>query len=746
MSSPSARGLLTLVCALLVPGAIQSSAPVPRLATAEIAPTVHPPVPQTAAEAWLVPGPDVVPTAAERALAEAVRRLSATEASKGPVAVPETGFEASPLATWAAYASGVALSRAGRPAEAMRALDPLVNRPPASAVAELAARAFADAAEAAGDLPRSVAALAALAERPNSAPDETLKRLAEVASKSGEGGRARAAWLRLYYEFPLSPHASLAEPIAAEARAAAGAAAPDVLARDLARAQVLFDARRFAEARPAFERALAQATGDAREVADLRIAECDYHLRRYPAAASRLEPWLGSASRQAEVRFYYTSTLRSLGRVEDAITQARALASEMPDSTWAEDALNALATHYIKVNDDNAAAQVFRQIAEQFPGGRHAPRAAWKYGWWQYKLEAYGEAAEVFERAAATAPRADLRPAWLYWAGRAREALGQQDEAKARYEVAVADYRHSYYGRLSAARLRGSDEAGAARAPGVPAAHRTRGTASPTPRRAVAAAAPAAGPADIGQNPPTTSVIQRLLALQLWPEAIAEIQFAQRTWGTSPRLEATLAWIYQQQGDLRRGITAMKRAYPQYLADGGEQLPHEITEVIFPLEHWDLIRKYAVARKLDPHLVAALVAQESTFDPSARSSANAWGLMQLLPSTGRRLARAEGIRRFSSTRLTDPDTNVKLGTRYLASLIQRFGAEHFALASYNAGEARVARWRAERPGIESEEFIDDIPFPETQNYVKKILGTAEDYRQVYPLAGSVVARRQVGGR
>ncbi|PYR30663.1 MAG: hypothetical protein DMF92_07960 [Acidobacteria bacterium] len=72
-----------------------------------------------------------------------------------------------------------------------------------------------------------------------------------------------------------------------------------------------------------------------------------------------------------------------------------------------------------------------------------------------------------------------------------------------------------------------------------------------------------------------------------------------------------------------------------------------------------------------------------------------------------------------------------MGTAYLADLVSQFGAVHLALASYNAGESRVLRWISERPGIDQDEFIEDIPFPETQNYVKRILGTAEDYRRLY---------------
>ncbi|MGV3517930.1 transglycosylase SLT domain-containing protein, partial [Luteitalea sp.] len=94
-------------------------------------------------------------------------------------------------------------------------------------------------------------------------------------------------------------------------------------------------------------------------------------------------------------------------------------------------------------------------------------------------------------------------------------------------------------------------------------------------------------------------------------------------------------------------------------------------------------------------------------------------------------ARAEGVPRFRTQMLTNPETNVRFGTRYFATLVRNLGGVHFALAGYNAGAGRVIRWKAERGPLEQAEFIDDIPFPETQMYVKKILGTAADYRRLY---------------
>jgi len=127
--------------------------------------------------------------------------------------------------------------------------------------------------------------------------------------------------------------------------------------------------------------------------------------------------------------------------------------------------------------------------------------------------------------------------------------------------------------------------------------------------------------------------------------------------------------------------------------------------------------------------VASLIRQESEFNPSAISYANAYGLMQLLPQVGREMARQEGIRDFKTYQLLDPQTNIRLGTRYLRQMLDKFGGvQEYALAAYNAGDNRVVDWRAAGPYSGMDEFVESIPFTQTRNYVESILRNEEAYK------------------
>jgi soluble lytic murein transglycosylase len=689
-------------------------------------PTVHETMPATLEDAWLVPAPgEWAQVPALQDFAAGVRHFGEGNDALALEAFSRPGLQRTPLAAHASYYQALCRLRLAQPAEARDTLAALRAAGLTGTLAETVPLAEADAALAAGDAAGALLVLDALAGQPLSAPHAARERLAAAARAAGDEARAQGILLDLYREHPTSPNA---DAIALEVLRLRETAPPDRAAEfldaDLRRADRLIAARQCDKALPLLTRARPTLSGDRADLADLRIAQCELQQGRARQAWPRLPGLWNRTPLDAEVRYHSALALRDLGRTDEFVAQVRQLADAYPDTTWAEDGLNALATHYLRGDADALADEVFQAIVERYPTGRHTQRAAWKLGWSLYRGGSHAEAAAVFETAAYNFPRSDYRPAWLYWAGRAHDRLGRSAAANARLSLVTVDYFHTYYGRLAARLLEARGIA-----PGTLTAEALEEGAA-----ASVAAAVAVAPVSAPLPSEARSIVGALVSAGLLEQARAEVQAFRLQSGRSAALDATEAWIQARQGDLRSGINQMRRAYPQHMTADGDALPEPIRRVIYPLEFWDLLRRHSAAHGLDPHLVAALVAQESTFDPVVRSKANAYGLMQIIPGTGKRLARAEGIRRFRTAMLTNPDANVRLGTRYLAGLMKRFdGAAHFALAGYNAGEHRVDKWRAEKPGLEQEEFIDDIPFPETQNYVKRILGTAEEYRRLYPL-------------
>ncbi len=701
------KATIPLLAVLLLVPRPESAKPV----ADQLSATAHQTLPSTSAELWFVPSAREARAAAiYKPLADGAAAFAAGDYAKALPLASQPSLASTELRDYADYYVAASQLRLSKAAEARTLFQAIRQRKPAGVLFLNSALGEAEAAEALGDYPAALGIYQDLAAGKNTVNQDVLSRLGRVALASGDRKKAAEAYLRVYYEFPLTD--------AATAAAASLDGLNDNLVRvgykaDLGRAQVLYGARRYKDARDAFAAIQSVVSGDDRELVGMRIAECDFFLERYAAARTELQPYLETAARKAEARFFDLSALRELGEDDRFVAATRALVDEFPDSTWSEEALNNLGTHYILTNEDELAAQVFGELFAKFPQGDRAERAAWKYGWFKYKTGSYADTIKVFESAAATFPRSNYRPSYLYWAARSLGKLGNGAEAAERFRLVHADYGNSYYGRLADVHLTSAEEASPADI--LPVTSQTL--------------APDAPPL------PTEHVIRLLLAAGLLDDALGELQYAQRAWGPSAPADATIAWIYNRKGDLRRGITLMRRTYPQHMTAWGQELPPEILEVIFPLTYWDSIRKQSAARHLDPFVVAALIAQESTFDPQIRSAANAWGLMQIVPATGRRLARSVGIRRFTTSMLTNPETNIRLGTLYFSRLVEQFGGVHYALASYNAGESRIVRWRAERPGLDQDEFIDDIPFPETQNYVKRILGTAEDYRMLYGKMG-----------
>jgi soluble lytic murein transglycosylase len=160
----------------------------------------------------------------------------------------------------------------------------------------------------------------------------------------------------------------------------------------------------------------------------------------------------------------------------------------------------------------------------------------------------------------------------------------------------------------------------------------------------------------------------------------------------------------------------------------GERALREIT---LPLRHEDIIRQQARKKNLDPALIAAVIYQESKFR-ARTSAAGAEGLMQILPSTAKFIARRSGGTAFVPSDLGTPQVNIAYGSYYLRYLLDRYnGNETLAVAAYNAGETNVNRW-VRKAGGAANFNTGSIPFPETKAYVESVQRHQKDYRSHYP--------------
>lgn len=198
-----------------------------------------------------------------------------------------------------------------------------------------------------------------------------------------------------------------------------------------------------------------------------------------------------------------------------------------------------------------------------------------------------------------------------------------------------------------------------------------------------------------------------------------------------------IAQIFRARNENAAAINALKRAYPDYAQALPQEMTREVWDIFYPLGWWDTIRQEAKRHNLDPYQVAGLIRQESIFNPQARSRANALGLMQLLPSTGRFVARQYGVGNgaVSNGDLFNPVLNIQLGTAYLEQLIRQFGRFEYVAASYNGGPTRVSRWMRELPAETMEDWVESIPISETRLYVQGVYRNMRQYQKLYDEQG-----------
>ncbi|GAB4558513.1 MAG: tetratricopeptide repeat protein [Haliangiales bacterium] len=577
---------------------------------------------------------------------------------------------------------------------------------------------------------------------------EARYRLAQALDRQGKDDAALRHYRVIAVRAPLSSWAEHAQARMDEllaARPAAERARFERLSNDelLERGMVYFRAMRNPLSERDFDDLLARPdiTVEMRCVASYHRAQSVFKARDRKRAAPLFDQAIsdceqaGNTDLQVKAAYQAGRSYAFERERQSAIDRYRRAETISPSHTYVDDARLRQAEEYASLGDDAEVSQLLSSIPEKYPEGDMRAEALWRLGWRAYQDGEYERAVEWFQKQIAAVP---IDHNWWaegqaqYWQGRTLDKLGKPGPARAAYRDAVLRYPLSYYALLALNRLRESHPKSFS---DLVDELRAQPDAS--------AEGPAAG-LKFGPRPeysrPGFARALEFLRLGLGDEAGAEL----RRLGMSvpnhrrpledpdqiEKLWAT-AFLYDRAGryslshwPTRWHLLDYKRHWPQ----GAMRARWEIA---YPRGFWPLLAEHANKNGFPPELIIAIVREESAFNPTLESYANAIGLTQMIFPTARRFANGTGID-VSRETLRDPVKNVTIGSRFLGFLWTKW--DQFTILippSYNAGENAVARWLRERGHLAADEFIESIAGDQARRYSKRVLSSFFVYSYLY---------------
>jgi len=414
------------------------------------------------------------------------------------------------------------------------------------------------------------------------------------------------------------------------------------------------------------------------------------------APAERRPAWLLELAR-----------LRQRRDRDAALATLDRLVRDHPRSEQAAEALFVKAEMLEAAGRAADAEKVYVKLAADYPDEESAATALWRLGWSAWFRGNLVETTSRWSRLLVARAGQGQRDATAYWLGRVWERRGDRDQATRHFAQLVKDAPRSYYGLLAARRISGSAPAPTGSAFAFPA-----------------------DPLEALQGDERFARAEALRSVGLRDFADEELDDLTRRSVGEPRRLYALSAAYVADARYHMALRILRRSFLG-LARAGGSSPREFWEMFYPLGWRDALTAAAGRSALDPYLVAAVVREESSFYPGARSRVGARGLMQLMPDTGRSVAQARQIPFPDPDVLDQPVTNLELGTAFFAGLVREFGDPRLAVAAYNAGPTRVREWWNGRRSDDLEVWVEQIPYHETRGFVKRVMLSWQEYRRVY---------------
>jgi soluble lytic murein transglycosylase-like protein len=394
------------------------------------------------------------------------------------------------------------------------------------------------------------------------------------------------------------------------------------------------------------------------------------------------------------------------------LTGLRQIEKKFPSSSEASEAKILRAKYYVtdEVKYDIAIADLEKATAAGAAGTEG--ENIWTLGWTYFRAGRYDDALNTFARYAKQYPDGDYLSNSLFWAAKIHERRGNIQARDAALHELEAAYPYSYFSYRARAIIG---------EPILAPNDVANGNVFPDVDAQLAAT-----------SEPRLDAVRELAWLGLYREATREMKSIAAASPTNLGMQFMLADLYVQGGEPFSANNVLQRKFRQFVRHGGAGVPHRFWEILFPLNYWETIRTEAEQRQIDPYLIASIIRQESGFEPSTVSNADAIGIMQIMPAEAASIATRAGLPPPTREQLFDPKLNIAIGVaEYSQKLASEHGNTMLAIAAYNAGEEPVGKWIAQQPVDDEDLFVESIPFAETRLYVKTVSRNRFEYRRIY---------------
>ncbi len=572
--------------------------------------------------------------------------------------------------------------------------------------------------------------------------DERLRRWAE----------ATAGYSEIFYYRPESPDADLAGE-RLRRLVEAGRAVPASFTVRLERIDRLIARRRIDAAAAELATLAPEATSRSQTTGLLlRRAQLAFAARDYPTA-QRLFGEAAAASsswRRRSAELMIARTLSAMNDNDGAIAAYRALADRYPTLRDGREAMFKAAWLAYNSRDHAQALKLFGEFLARYPSDGAVDEALWYVAWNAYRLGDLPTAVAHLVRLESERPRSELVQRARYWQGRWQEQLGEGSAARRAFEQAIASRPHSYYGALARERLQALNQETAPEAAGGRVLYFAALDEPAEVTGAVLEPGPAELPEDGGLAPLSGTRLPWGGAVLDWSGAAGRrahrlLRLGQRRLAGElvralpavPGLDAeTVAYgrarVLFGLGDYHAAYRLASAQFRNLATGSIDAAVRPQAALVYPPAYRHLVQRAASEFTISPLLILAVMRQESAFSPTAESWAAARGLMQIIPRTGERIAAALAVEDYALADLDQPETNVRFGAWYLGELLRMFhGHPVPAIAAYNAGPRAVTRWLGALPGAPTDEFVEEIPYRETRNYVRRVLDNLAAYQHLY---------------